>query len=131
MIEEVAWDPELFEQEWIKINEEVIKSLMANSEIEKIKQKVRTQGHIALEDREEFINLVNKIKYDVIYAKYGQPDSKEFEQFEKSWQHWQKLRATSIPKPENMYEDNIHHLLFGSTPDPDNFLRDFDLRKEV
>lgn len=129
MTEQAPWDPQEFEKEWINISEQVIKNLMANPEIEKIKQKVRTQGQIANEDREEFINLVNQIKYDVIYEKYGQPETEGYDLFVKSWQHWQKLRATSIPKPENMYEDNIHHLLYGSTPDPDNFLRDFELRK--
>lgn len=129
MTELAPWDPLEFEQAWIKISEEVIKALMANPEIEKIKQKVRTQGHIEMDDREQFINLVNKIKYDGIYAKYGAEGTPEYDRFVKSWQHWQKLRGTSIPKPENMYEDNIHHLLYGSTPDPDNFLRDFDLHK--
>lgn len=131
MTTEVSWEPEDFEKEWIQIAETVVNTLMANPEIEKIKQRVRTQGHIGMEDREEFIALVNKIKYEVIYGKYGEADSEGYKMFEKSWQRWHKLRATSIPKPENMYEDNIHHLLFGSTPDPDNFLRDFDLHKEV
>lgn len=129
MTELAPWEPEEFEKDWIKIAEAVVNALMANPEIEKIKQKVRTQGHIEMEDREQFINLVNKIKYDVIYAKYGEDGTPEYSQFVKSWQHWQKLRGTEIPKPENMYEDNIHHLMFGSTPDPDNFLRDFDIHK--
>ena len=120
-------DPEVFEKEWIRIAEEVVKNLMANPEIEQIKQKVRTQGHIQLEDREQFINLVNKIKYEVIFTQFGAEDTDSYKAFSKAWQNWHKLRATSIPKPENMYEDNIHHLLFGSTPDPDNFLRDFDI----
>ncbi len=127
--QEASTDPEIFEKEWIKVAEEVIKQLMANPDIETIKQKVRTQGHIAMDDREQFINLVNKIKYDVIFGKYGPEESESYKFFVKAWQNWHKLRATFIPKPENMYEDNIHHLLFGSTPDPDNFLKDFDLHK--
>lgn len=124
-----AWDVDEFQQEWIHINEEVINRLMANPEIEKIKQKVRSQGHVQFDDRDEFINLVNKIKYEVIYEKYGSEGSDGYNAFQKSWQHWHNLKATTMPKPENMFEDNIYHLLFGSTPNPDAFLKDFDVNK--
>lgn len=128
---EASWDVEEFEKEWIKIAEEVIKQLMANPEIEKIKQRVRSQGHISLEDREQFIELVNKIKYEVIYKEFGEEDSEGYDAFQKAWQRWMKLKATSMEKPGNMFEDNIHHLLFGSTPDPDAFLKDFDVNKDL
>ena len=127
MTQQASWEPEEFEKEWTKISEEVVNQLLANPDIEAIKQRVRAQGHISLEDREQFIELVNKIKYDVIYKAFGEEGSEGYSVFEKSWQHWMKLRATNIPKPENMFEDNIHHLMFGSTPDPDAFLKDFDV----
>lgn len=123
----IPTDVEDFEKEWIKVTEDVVKHLMANEEIEKIKQKVRAQGHVEFEDRDQFINLVNEIKYDVIYAKYGKEDSETYKEFVKQWQRWHKLKATSLPRPQNMFEDNIYHLLFGSTPDPDKFLKDFDV----
>lgn len=128
---EPAWDPAEFEKEWVKLNEEVINHLMANPEIESIKEKVRQQGHVALEDRDRFIVLVNKIKYDRIYEKYGEDGSEGYAQFLKAWQHWQKLKGHLREKPQNMYEDNISHLLYGSTPDPDRFLKDFDLNSEM
>jgi hypothetical protein len=127
MTQEAPWDLEEFEKEWIKVAEEVVNLLMANSDIEKIKQGVRTKGHIGLEDRDQFINLVNQIKYEVIHKKFGEEGTDGYNSFVKAWQHWHKLRGTSMPKPENMFEDNIHHLLFGSTPDPDSFLKDFDV----
>lgn len=130
MTEAKILEPEEFEKEWVTVSETVIKELMANADIEKIKQKVRSQGHIGLDDRDQFINLVNKIKYDVIYKKFGEEGSEGYELFAKSWQRWHKLKGTTIPKPENMFEDNIHHLMFGSTPDPDNFLKDFDVNKD-
>lgn len=130
MTQEAPQDLEEFEKEWVKIAEEIVKQLMSNQEIEKIKQHVRQNGHIQFEDRDQFINLVNKIKYDVIYKQYGEEGSEGYNDFQKAWQRWHKLRGTSIPKPENMFEDNIHHLLFGSTPDPDNFLKDFDVNSD-
>lgn len=126
---QAAWDVDDFQKEWIRVNEQVIAHLMANPDIEKIKQKVRSQGHVKFDDRDEFINLVNQIKYDVIYKKYGPEGSEGYEAFQKAWRHWHSLKGTSIPKPENMFEDNIYHLLFGSTPNPDAFLKDFDVNK--
>lgn len=125
------WDVEEFEKEWTKISEEVINQLLANPEIEQIKQHVRAQGHIGMDDREQFIGLVNKIKYDVIYKQYGEEGTEGYDSFQKAWQRWHKLRATSMPKSENMFEDNIHHLMFGSTPDPDVFLKDFDVNRDL
>ena len=131
MTQEASFDLEEFEKEWVKIAEEVVRQLLANPEIEKIKQHVRQNGHIQFEDRDQFINLVNKIKYDVIFKQYGEEGSDGYNDFVKAWQHWHKLKATSMTKPENMFEDNIHHLLFGSTPDPDAFLKDFDVNKDA
>ncbi len=129
MPEQAPWDLEEFEKEWIKVAEDVVARLMANPDIEKIKQNVRAQGHVSLEDRDQFINLVNKIKYEVIYERFGPEGSEGYDALQKGWQRWHKLKATSMPKPENMFEDNIHHLLFGSTPNPDAFLKDFDVNK--
>ncbi|HEX3095774.1 MAG TPA: hypothetical protein VHQ20_01505 [Patescibacteria group bacterium] len=127
--EVASWDLEEFQNQWIKVSEEVIAELMANSDIEKIKQNVRSKGHVEFEDRDQFINLVNKIKYEVIYKKFGPEDSDGYKAFEKAWQHWHNNKATSMAKPENMFEENIYHLMFGSTPDPDAFLKDFDVNK--
>ena len=130
MPQEASWDLEEFEQQWIKIAEEVVKELMANADIEQIKQKVRSQGHVGVDDRDQFINLVNRVKYDIIHREFGEENTESYQAFVKAWQHWHKLKGTTLPRPENMFEDNIYHLLFGSTPDPDNFLKDFDVNKD-
>lgn len=128
---EAAWDPAEFEQQWIKLNEEVVNRLLAHSEIQRIKEKVRSQGHVTPEDRNQFIDLVNKVKYELIYTQFGPEGSEGYEQFLKSWQHWQKLRGAGRPQGENVFENNINHLLYGSTPDPDSFLKDFDINKSI
>lgn len=128
---EPAWDPADFEKQWIALNEKVVDKLLAHEEIQRIKAKVRTQGHITPEDRNEFIDLVNKVKYEIIYNDFGPEGSEGYKQFLKSWQHWQKLRGAGRPQGDNMYENNINHLLYGSTPDPDIFLKDFDINKDV
>lgn len=131
MTQQAPWDLEEFERTWVKAMEEVVNQLMANPDIEQIKQRVRAAGHVELDDREQFIELVNRIKYEVIYKQFGDENSEGYAEFQKAWQHWHKLKATSMPKPQNMFEDNIHHLLFGSTPDPDAFLKDFDVNKDL
>ena len=126
---EAAWDPAEFEKQWVELNEQVVNTLLAHEEIQKIKEKVRGQGHVTPEDRNQFIDLVNKVKYELIYDQFGPEGSAGYEQFLKSWQHWQKLRGAARPQGENVYENNINHLLYGSTPDPDMFLKDFDINK--
>ncbi len=126
---EPSWDPEQFEKQWIAVNEEVIKRVMADSTIQQIKERVRTKGKIDEDDRNDFIGLVNKLKYDVIYETFGKEGSASYEEFLQAWQHWQKLRGTGRPQGTNIYENNINHLLYGSTPDPDYFLQDFDINQ--
>ncbi len=130
-IEDIAWDPAEFEKGWIATAERIVNELMANAEIQEIKNQVRSKGHVAAEDRDIFITKVNEIKNKIIEAEYGQPDSETYLQFVHSWQHWLKLKGKDRPKGENMFEDNINHLLYGSTPDPDLFLRDFNIYTDI
>lgn len=131
MKQEAEWDIEEFQKQWVKVAEEVVKQLMANKDIEKIKQKVRGQGHVEFEDRDQFINLVNEIKYDIIHKTFGEEGTEGYDSFQKAWQHWNKLKGTNLQKPGNMFEDNIYHLLLGSTPNPDFFLKDFDVNQDA
>ncbi len=130
-IEDIEWDPEEFEKSWVKCVEGIVEDIMANSDIQQIKEEVRTKGHIAPEHVDQFIVKVNEIKNSHVESQYGKEGSETYLKFVHSWQHWQKLRGKLRPKAANMYEDNINHLLFGSTPDPDMFLRDFDIYTDV
>lgn len=131
MTKQPSYEPAEFEKEWIALAEEVVGKLMSNPEIQSIKERVRSQGHVNIEDRDQFISLVNQIKYECIYAKYGAEGTDEYNRFVEAWQNWQKLKGTARPQGQNMFEDNINHLLYGSTPDPDRFLQDFDLNQDV
>ncbi len=125
---EASWEPADFEKQWIEVNEEVVKQLLAHPTIQEIKERVRTEGSISGDDRNAFIALVNEIKYKCIYDKFGSEGSESYEEFQKAWKHWEKLRAHD-KKGENLYETNINHLLYGSTPNPEEFLQDFDINK--
>jgi hypothetical protein len=60
---------EEFEKEWIAISEEVIRRIFESEDIQRLKNKLRSEGHLTIEDRSDFINIVDKIKYDVIFRK--------------------------------------------------------------
>lgn len=129
--ENTAWNAEQFEQSWIDCNEGIITEIMANADIEKIKQEVRSKGHVTDQHKDQFIRKVNEIKNKHVTAKYGDVGSESYEKFIRSWERWQKERGKDRPKPANMFEENISHLLYGSTPDPDLFLRDFNIDKDI
>lgn len=130
-IEDIAWDPEVFEKNWITTCEKIVKLIMEDKDIEEIKHEVRTVGHVTDEHKDKFITKVNEIKNHIIETSYGPSGSDTYLQFVHAWQHWQKLKGKNRPKSENMFEDNINHLLFGSTPDPDLFLRDFNIYTDI
>ena len=130
-IEEISWDPEEFEKTWITTCEKVVKQIMEDKDIQEIKEEVRGVGHVTDVHKDKFITKVNEIKNKIIEAAYGPSDSETYTQFVHAWQHWQKLKGHDRPKGENMFEDNINHLLFGSTPDPDLFLRDFNIYTDI
>lgn len=129
--EAISWNPDEFEKTWITTCEKIVKELMADSDIEEIKQEVRSVGHVTDVHKDKFITKVNEIKNKIIEAAYGKSGSDTYVQFVHAWQNWQKQKGIERPKPENMFEDNINHLLFGSTPNPDLFLKDFDIHTDV
>ena len=129
--EDVAWDPVEFEKTWVALVEKMIELLMADATIQSIKEKVREKGHVEHDDRDLFIIKVNEIKNKVIEDEYGDVAGEQYKQFAAAWQHWQKLRGKNRPAAENVFEENINHLLYGSTPDPDLFLRDFNIYTDI
>lgn len=130
-IVDAAWDPEEFEKTWVECCERIVNAIMADIDIQAIRSEVRSQGHVTPEHKQKFIAKVNEIKNQHIENQFGQEGSESYLRFVHAWQHWQKLRGKDRPKGANIFEDNINHLMYGSTPDPDLFLRDFDIYTDV
>lgn len=130
-IEDIAWDPEEFEKNWIVCIEKIVKSIMADADIQTIKEEVRSVGHVTDEHKEKFITRVNEIKNKHIEEEFGLEGSESYIKFVHAWEHWLKIRGKDRPKSENMFEENINHLLYGSTPNPDLFLRDFNIYTDI
>lgn len=121
---------EEFDREWVNLAEEVIHRIFASSEIQELKNKFRENGHLSVTERSKFITLVDTIKYEVIFGKYGPAGSDGFRAFTANWENWLKLKGIVRDKPVNLFEENINHLLFGSTPDPEQFLREYQLYED-
>ena len=129
--EDIAWDPEEFEKSWIACTEKMIDILMADPEIQIIRTEVRSEGHVTEENKQKFIVKVNEVKNKCVEEDFGAFGSESYLKFVHSWQHWLKLRGKDRATAANIFEENINHLLYGSTPDPDLFLRDFDIYTDV
>lgn len=118
---------EEFEKEWVGLAEEVIRRIFKDPDIQVLKTKLRENGKLTVQERSKFITIVDQIKYDLIFKRYGPVQSEGFKSFTRHWEQWLAHRGTSRNKPDNLFEENINHLLFGSTPDPEQFLREFKL----
>jgi len=78
-----------------------------------------------LEEKSEFINICDKTKYDIIYATYGDENSEGYRSFSESWKEW--FQKKGVGSTENRGQRNsVEHILFGSTPDPTQFLMHFE-----
>jgi hypothetical protein len=120
-------DVEQFEREWVDLAEEVVRRVFANERIQGIKNSLRLNGRLSWEEKNEFITIPDQIKNDLIGERYGADQSPTYKQFLSDWQEWQKERGRLRDKPANLFEENISHFLYGSTPDPEEFLREFNL----
>jgi hypothetical protein len=118
---------EEFEKEWVALSEEVIRRIFSDPDIIKLKTELREKGRLTIPQRSKFITIVDKLKYEVIFKKYGPAESDGFKSFTRHWEQWLAHRGVARNKPKNLFEENINHLLFGSTPDPEQFLREFKL----
>lgn len=122
-------DLDQFEREWIGLAEETVKRVFANERIQAIKDELRANGSLTWEQKSEFIVISDKIKNDLIRERYGDEHGAAYQQFLTDWQEWQKERGRKRDKPVNLFEENINHFLYGSTPDPAEFLKEFDINK--
>jgi hypothetical protein len=120
-------DLDQFEREWIGLAEEIVKRVFANDAIQDIKGKLRANGSLSWEEKSTFITIADQIKSDLIRERYGDEDSTTYQQFLNSWQQWQNERGRKREKAANLFEENVDHFLYGSTPDPEQFLKEFDI----
>ena len=114
-----------FETEWVQLGREICQAVYTNPRMQEIKNQLQKNGFLTLEEKSEFINICDTIKYELIYKKYGDEHSQGYKTFSAAWQDW--FQEKGVGSNQNRGQRNsVDHILFGSTPDPIQFLLHFE-----
>jgi hypothetical protein len=114
-----------FDREWTQLGREICQAVYTKPEIQKIKNELQKNGFLTLAQKSEFINICDHTKYDVIYKKYGEEKTQGYKDFSSNWQRW--FQEKGVGSSQNRGQRNsVEHILFGSTPDPEQFLLHFE-----
>lgn len=118
-------EAEKFEQQWIQDAREICQAVYTKPETQKIKQSLLKNGFLSLEEKSEFIEICDTTKYELIYKKYGAEDSEGYKNFSEAWKNWFQEKGVESQKNRTQ-RNSVDHVLFGSTPDPVEFLMHFE-----
>jgi len=119
------FDVEGFEKEWTELGIEICQAVYINSKTQELKNALLKNGYMTLEEKSTFIDICDKTKYDLIYAKYGAEGTPGYKAFSEKWQEWFQKKGVESTKDRGQ-RSSVDHILFGSTPDPAPFLTDFE-----
>lgn len=114
-----------FEKEWTDLGVEICHAIYRNPRIKELSVNLKTNGFLTLEEKSDFINISDKTKYDIIYAKYGPESSEGYKKFSEAWKGWFQTKGVSSSQHRGQH-NSVDHILFGSTPDPVEFLTSFE-----
>ncbi len=118
-------DIENFENQWTQDAREICQAVYTSPETQKIKQALLKNGFLSLEEKSRFIEIVDGTKYDIIYSKYGQEGTDTYKAFSEAWKNWFQAKGVESQKDRSQ-RNSVDHVLFGSTPDPVEFLMHFE-----
>lgn len=119
------FDVNEFEKEWTDLGKKICQAVYVNSRSQELKHSLQKNGFMTLEEKSEFINICDKTKYDLIYQKYGSEDSEGYKKFSQAWKEWFQTKGVESQKDRGQ-RNSVEHILFGSTPDPIQFLLHFE-----
>lgn len=114
-----------FDQDWTRLGREVCQAIYINPRIQEIKHALQKNGFLTLEEKSDFINLCDQVKYDLIFDKYGREETDSYRQFSQDWQQWFREKGVESQHDRGQ-RSSVDHILFGSTPDPVQFLLHFE-----
>jgi len=114
-----------FDKKWLALGKQICQAVYNHPEIREIRESLQKNGFLTLEEKSEFINICDKTKYEIIYAKYGDEKSEGYKKFSEDWKAW--FQEKGVGSSQNRGQRNsVEHILFGSTPDPVQFLTKFE-----
>ena len=120
-----GFDYKQFDAEWVKLGREICQALYTKPEIQGIKNELQKNGFLTLDEKSQFIDICDGTKYELIYKKYGDEKSEGYKVFSKAWQEWFKEKGVGSAINRGQ-RNSVEHILFGSTPDPIQFLLHFE-----
>jgi hypothetical protein len=114
-----------FDADWLLLGKEICQAVYINPEIQTIKKEFQKNGFLSLEQKSQFINICDTTKYAKIYEKYGEEGTQGYKDFSKDWERW--FQEKGVGSAQNRGQRNsVEHILFGSTPDPEQFMFHFE-----
>ena len=122
---QAGFDFNAFDAAWTQLGREICQAIYINPRIQEIKASLQKNGFMTLEEKSDFINLCDQIKYDLIFDKYGNEHSEGYKQFSEDWGRWFKEKGVESQRDRGQ-RSSVDHILFGSTPDPAKFLLHFE-----
>jgi len=119
------FDADKFDKEWLQLGREICQAVYTNPDVQKIKHSLQDKGFLTLEEKSQFINTSDNTKYEVIYKTYGVEGSEGYKRFSEEWKNWFQQKGVESQK-ERGQKSSVDHILFGSTPDPAQFLLHYE-----
>jgi hypothetical protein len=114
-----------FDNMWSEMGKEICQVVYTHPAAQKIKNTLQHNGFLTMDEKSEFINLCDRIKYEVIYSKVGAENSQGYKDFSAGWEQW--FQQKGVGSSQNRGQRNsVEHILFGSTPDPAAFLLHYE-----
>lgn len=122
---EQTFDLAEFEKQWLNDARKICQAIYVKKESQLLKAALIKNGFLSLEEKSKFIDLCDMTKYEYIYSKYGAEGSEGYKKFSEDWKAWFQLKGVGSSKNRGQ-RNSVEHILFGSTPDPDQFLNHFE-----
>ena len=119
-----------FETEWTDLGRAICHAIYNDSRVKEMKKSLTKNGFLTLEEKSSFIDISDMIKYEMIYEKYGPEGSEGYRGFSDAWKRWFKEKGVNSSKDRGQ-RNSVDHILFGSTPDPVEFLTNFEAECSV
>jgi hypothetical protein len=114
-----------FEGEWTELGQQICQAIYVKPETQKLKLALQKNGFLSLEEKSKFIDISDSTKYEIIYKKYGSEDSPGYKAFSQAWREWFQKKGVNSSEQRGQ-RNSVDHILFGSTPDPGQFLLHFE-----
>lgn len=125
MQEEQVFDVQEFEKQWTRLGIQICQAIYVTPECQELKNSLVKNGFMSLEEKSKFIDTCDRVKYEVLYATYGPEGSEGYTKFSQDWKRWFQAKGVKSVKDRGQ-RNSVDHILFGSTPEPMQFLLHFE-----